>query len=112
MALKFFKANINKSLITWKGKKITGSHTGTIGLYAENWKLKMENIVSGSFDIDTRSITITDIGDPKTKEQFFPVTSSVNDFFAVDKYPSSNYTIINATFTWRKYIQNRWFTYH
>jgi len=96
MALKIFKANINKSLITWKGKKITGSHTGTIGLYGGKLEVENGNIVSGSFDIDTRSITITDIGDPKTKEQFSSHLFS-DDFFAVDKYPSSNYTIINAT---------------
>jgi len=96
MALKHFKANTNESLINWTGKKITGFHTGTINLSGGNLEVENGKIVSGSFDIDTHSIIITDIEDPETNAQFSGHLFS-DDFFAVDKFPSANFTIINAT---------------
>ena len=96
MALKNFKANTKKSLINWTGKKITGSHTGTINLSSGNLEVQDGKIVSGSFDIDTRSIVITDIEDPATNAQFAGHLFS-DDFFAVDKFPIANFTITNVT---------------
>jgi len=95
MALKNFKANTDKSLILWTGKKITGAHTGTIHLSAGNLEVENGKIVSGSFDIDTRSIVISDIKEPKTNAQFSGHLFS-DDFFAVDKFPYANYTIMNT----------------
>ena len=96
MALKHFKANTNKSLINWTGKKITGFHTGTINLVGGDLEVENGKIVSGSFDIDIHSIVISDIEDPKTNAQFSGHLFS-DDFFAVDKFPSANFTIINTT---------------
>jgi len=96
MALKNFKANTKKSLINWTGEKITGFHTGTINLSSGNLEVEDGKIVSGSFDIDTRSIVITDIEDPETNAQFAGHLFS-DDFFAVDKFPTANFTITNVT---------------
>ena len=95
MAIKNFRADTCKSLITWTGKKITGIHTGTVDLYAGNLEMENDRIVGGSFDIDTRSIVVTNIEDPKTNAQFTGHLFS-EDFFAVDKFPTANFTIINA----------------
>ncbi len=84
MAVKNFKTNTNKSLISWTGRKITGRHTGTI------------HIADGSFDIDTRTIMVTDIEDAATRAQFAGHLFA-DDFFAVDKFPTANFTIVNAT---------------
>ena len=96
MALKNFKANTHKSLINWTGKKITGSHTGTINLSAGSLEVENGKIIGGSFDIDAHSIIITDVEDPKTRAQFAGHLFS-DDFFAVDKFPTANFTIINVT---------------
>ena len=96
MAFKNFKANTQKSLINWTGKKVTGSHTGTINLSGGNLELEDGSITGGSFDIDTRSIVITDITDPETNAQFAGHLFN-DDFFAVDKFPTANFTIINST---------------
>ena len=96
MALKNFKANTHKSLINWTGKKIAGIHTGTINLSAGNLEVENGKIVGGSFDIDTHSIVVTNIEDPKTNAQFAGHLFS-DDFFSVDKFPTANFTIINAT---------------
>ena len=96
MALKNFTANTNRSLIHWTGKKITGSHTGTINLSAGNLELEDGKIIGGSFDFDTKSIEITDIEDPKTNKEFKDHLFH-DDFFSVDKFPTSQLLIENAT---------------
>jgi polyisoprenoid-binding protein YceI len=96
MALKNFKVNTQESLINWTGKKITGSHTGTINLASGILEVEDGKIIGGNFDIDTQSILITDIPDPKTNAQFAGHLFS-DDFFAVDKFPTANFSIINAT---------------
>lgn len=96
MALKNFKADTKKSLINWTGKKITGFHTGTINLFDGNLEIENGKIVGGNFNINTRSIAITNIDDPKTNAQFAGHLFS-DDFFAVNKFPTANFTIINST---------------
>ena len=96
MALQNFKANVEASSIKWTGKKVTGIHTGTIGLHSGNLEVEGGIIVGGNFDIDTRSIVITDIKDPETNAQFAGHLLS-DDFFAVDKFPTANFTIMNVT---------------
>ena len=96
MAIKNFKASTQQSLINWTGKKITGFHTGTIKLSDGNLEMENGKIVGGSFDIDTSSIAVTNIDDPKTNAQLEGHLLS-DDFFAVDKFPIANFSIINAT---------------
>ena len=96
MALKKFKANTGISLIRWTGKKVTGAHTGTINLSGGNIEVEDGKITGGNFDIDTRSIVITDIKDAQANAQFAGHLFS-DDFFAVEKFPTANFTITNAT---------------
>ena len=44
--------NISESSVNWKGKKITGSHTGTINFQSGFLTMEGENITGGSFVID------------------------------------------------------------
>jgi polyisoprenoid-binding protein YceI len=96
MALKKFKASTKKSLIKWTGRKITGAHTGTINLFSGILEVEGGQIVGGEFDIDTRSIVITDIEDLETNAQFAGHLFS-DDFFSVEKFPAANFSIINVT---------------
>jgi polyisoprenoid-binding protein YceI len=96
MAIKKFIADPGKSSINWTGKKVTGSHTGTIGLAGGSLEVETGKIISGSFVIDTHSIVITDIEDPSTNAQFAGHLFS-DDFFAVDKFPTANFTITNTS---------------
>ncbi len=96
MALKKFKANTKKSLIKWTGKKVTGVHAGTVNLSSGNLEVEDGQIVGGEFDIDTRSIVVTDIEDAETNAQFAGHLFS-DDFFAVEKFPVAKFSIINVT---------------
>jgi len=96
MALKNFKANTKKSLIKWTGKKVTGVHAGTVNLSSGNLEVEDGQIVGGEFDIDTRSIVVTDIEDAETNAQFAGHLFS-DDFFAVEKFPVAKFSIINVT---------------
>src|ERR1044071_1761798 len=89
MATKKFKANTGISLIRWTGKKITGTHNGTINLSDGFIEVEDGKITGGSFDIDTRSIVITDVKDEQTNAQFAGHLFS-DDFFAVEKFPTAN----------------------
>jgi len=96
MALKKFKANTKKSLIKWTGKKVTGVHAGTVNLSSGNLEVEDGQIVGGEFDIDTRSIVVTDIEDAETNAQFAGHLFS-DDFFAVEKFPAVGEIIVDRT---------------
>jgi len=52
MALKNFKANTQKSLINWTGKKIMGFHTGTINL--SNGTLEVEEGITHALSFEAK----------------------------------------------------------
>lgn len=84
--------NINKSTINWTGKKIGGSHTGEIKIKEGYFEVKNEVVVGGKVVIDMNSITNKDLKDEGSKQKLIGHLKS-NDFFGVEKYPTSNFTI-------------------
>ncbi|MEL6926318.1 MAG: YceI family protein [Bacteroidota bacterium] len=86
-----YKADTAKSIVTWKGYKVTGSHEGTIDL--QNGELVYENgtLKGGSFTIDMASIACTDLsGGMKGKLEGHLKSA---DFFGVDKYPTAKFEV-------------------
>lgn len=88
-----FTVKTDASTIEWKGFKPTGSHNGTIAIDSGVLDITNGNVVGGSFIIDMKSITITDIpaeekGNAKLKGHL-----SSPDFFDVEKYPNAGFTI-------------------
>ncbi|HEY0744876.1 MAG TPA: YceI family protein, partial [Chryseosolibacter sp.] len=65
-----FKIAALASTIEWVGRKVTGSHNGTISLKRGSLFFTDGHLSGGSFVIDTRSILILDIADPATNAQF------------------------------------------
>lgn len=55
--------NINKSVVTWTGNKIGGSHTGGIKVKSGYLVLKQGDITGGEVVMDMNSITNTDLKD-------------------------------------------------
>ncbi|TDG37899.1 YceI family protein [Pedobacter changchengzhani] len=77
----------SKSTVTWIGKKITGSHNGTIMLQSGTLNVNGKNITGGSFVMDMTSIKDAD-GSAKLEGHL-----KAEDFFGVVKFPTSNFVI-------------------
>ncbi len=96
MAGQKFNADINKSTIKWEGKKIGGAHNGAIQLKEGNLTIKNNTITEGNFVIDMKSITNSDVESDEYKAKLVGHLKS-DDFFGVEKYPTSKLTIKEAT---------------
>ncbi len=95
MTTKTFKIVANQSNIEWTGKKVTGSHNGTIAITAGTLLLNDHKLSGGNFIIDTSSIKILDITDPATNAQFAGHLFS-EDFFAIERFPEASFVITDA----------------
>lgn len=84
---KFIVLN-NQSSIEWLGKKVTGSHNGTIDIKEGAIVLKDGQLAEGKFVIDTTSIKILDVADPALNTQFAGHLAS-DDFFSSEKHPEA-----------------------
>ena len=80
------------SSITWLGKKVTGQHTGTINLHSGELILNEGKLAGGSFTVDMASLENKDLTDPEYKGKLEKHLKS-DDFFAVEKYPTSKFEI-------------------
>ena len=88
--------NIEKSDVTWTGKKIGGSHTGHVDIKSGFLVLGKHVIEDGEVVINMNSITNTDLKDPGTNAKLVGHLKS-DDFFSVEKYPTAFFKITDAT---------------
>lgn len=95
MDTKNFKVNSEKSLVEWIGRKVTGAHNGTIEVKEGTFAFENNNLSSGKFVIDTRSIKILDIDDAETNAQFAGHLAS-DDFFNSDQFPDAVFEITHT----------------
>lgn len=82
-----YTVDITKSNITWFGKKITGSHNGTIAIQSGKLNIDGKNITGGTFTIDMNSLKDVD-GSAKLENHL-----KSDDFFGVAKFPTSTFVI-------------------
>lgn len=82
-----YKVDTEKSSLTWVGKKLTGSHNGTIDLTSGNLLFEGKKLVGGNFTIDMPTIKDADKSD-KLEGHL-----KADDFFGVDKFASANLII-------------------
>lgn len=87
--------NIKESQVIWKGKKVTGSHTGTIQLKDGHIKIEDGQLLGGEFLMDMASIKVTDLtGENKEKLEGHLKSE---DFFGVEKHPTSKLVITSVS---------------
>ena len=89
------KVDIKKSNIKWQGKKITGEHSGTIGVKDGNLDISNGKITGGKIVIDMQSMVNTDIADDNGKTRLINHLKS-DDFFAVTNFPTAELVISNV----------------
>ena len=76
-----------ESTVTWKGYKVTGSHTGTINLESGSLSFDGDKLVGGEFVVDMATLISTDLeGEYKGKLEGHLKS---DDFFGVAKNPTS-----------------------
>ncbi len=86
-----------ESTVTWKGYKVTGSHTGTINLQSGSLSFENDKLVGGEFVVDMTSLISTDLeGEYKGKLEGHLKS---DDFFGVENHPTSKlvFTGVKAT---------------
>ena len=77
-----------KSSINWIGKKVTGSHEGTIGIKSGNLVFAKDKLKGGTFVVDMPTIIVTDLAPGKGKEDLEGHLKA-NDFFGTAKFPTA-----------------------
>lgn len=83
------------STIHWLGSKPTGEHEGFISISEGKFSLKDGKIAEGKFDIDMKSIVVTDLeGEDKDKLEahLMGTTEGAEDhFFHVTEFPAATF---------------------
>lgn len=82
-----YKVDIEKSILTWVGKKLTGSHNGTIDLQSGNLLFDGKKLSGGDFAINMATIKDAD------KSAKLEGHLKADDFFGTDKFATSTFTI-------------------
>jgi polyisoprenoid-binding protein YceI len=86
---------LDKSTVTWKGYKVTGSHHGTINLQSGYLTFNGDDLVSGNFVIDMSTITCLDLeGEYKGKLEGHLKS---DDFFGVETYSTATLTFTEVS---------------
>ncbi|WP_258103399.1 YceI family protein [Marinoscillum sp. MHG1-6] len=89
-----YSVDTEESSIAWVGKKVTGQHNGSIEVQSGTLKLEEGKLVGGSFTVDMTSLVSEDLeGEWKSKLEGHLKS---DDFFGVEKYPTSNFVIKKA----------------
>lgn len=86
------KIDSEKSSITWLGKKVTGQHSGTIGIKSGELIMHDDKLEGGSFIIDMTTIAVTDLKAGQGKEKLEGHLNS-DDFFGVETNPEASLKI-------------------
>ena len=89
--------DVEKSKVTWKGYKVTGSHEGTISLKEGYLDFEGDKLTGGMFVVDMTTINTTDLsGDMKGK-----LDGHLNsaDFFGVEEHKTSTLKITDVKAT-------------
>jgi len=90
-----FNVDKSASKILWKGEKVTGFHTGEIMVSSGSFQVEGNKVVGGSFEVDMKSMTCTDLKDKMAEKLVGHLKS--DDFFGVEKFATSKLSIKKIT---------------
>lgn len=84
------------SSVTWTGSKPGGKHMGKFNISKGMLKVNNGNIEAGTFTIDMKSLTVTDLQPGKGKEDLEGHLSN-GDFFDTGKYPTGTFVVTGCS---------------
>lgn len=85
----------SESTINWTGKKVTGSHQGTLSFSDGYLVFDGDKITGGEFTVDMTSLKVTDLEAGKGKEKLEGHLNS-DDFFGVKNHPTAKLVVKKA----------------
>ncbi|MBB2149694.1 YceI family protein [Pedobacter gandavensis] len=88
-----YKVDASKSSVTWIGKKLTGSHNGTINLQSGTLAFNGKKLTGGNFVMDMNSIKDAD------KSANLENHLKSEDFFGTEKFPTATFVVKKITGT-------------
>lgn len=91
-----YKVDAAKSSLKWNAKKVTGEHSGTIGLSSGSIIVDGTTLKGGSFVADMTSMVCTDITDAGYNAKLMGHLKS-DDFFSVEKHNKATFKITKVT---------------
>ncbi|MBK8503675.1 MAG: YceI family protein [Saprospiraceae bacterium] len=91
------KVDVTKSEVIWTGKKVTGSHHGTIKLKEGSLMMEGGMLKGGSFAIDMTSIANVDLAGKDSQPKLEGHLKSA-DFFNVAEYPTADLDITSVVY--------------
>ncbi|MBC7916057.1 MAG: YceI family protein [Pyrinomonadaceae bacterium] len=94
-ATETFKLDTKSSSLEWVAGKVGGSHKGVIKLSSGNLVLENKKLQGGEFVTDMTTIVITDLKGSSNLSLLKHLKGE--DFFSVEKHPSSNFKITSVT---------------
>ena len=92
-----YKVDTTASVIEWKGTKKVGSfHNGDIKVQSGDIIVEKNQIKSGQFTVDMKTITNKDLTDADYNKKLVGHLSN-EDFFNVTKFPTSTFKLTSVT---------------
>ena len=91
-----YKLQPQLSTLGWEGKAVTHGHNGTMQFSDGELLVKDASIVGGIVTVNMKTMVATDIKDAETQGKFVGHMSS-DDFFGVEKFPTSTFKIVSVT---------------
>jgi polyisoprenoid-binding protein YceI/rhodanese-related sulfurtransferase len=85
---KSYQIDCEKSLVTWTGRNLSGSHTGNLAISHGELAIEQGQLTGGRIVIDMKSITNTDLQGTDYVTLLISHLLS-EDFFEVSRYPSA-----------------------
>ena len=94
---KTYNVDAKQSKAAWTGKKVTGEHTGNVEVSSGNLLVTENKLTSGTFTLNLASLTVTDIPEADKNAKLVEHLKN-DDFFATNKYPTSQFVITKSVF--------------
>ncbi|GAC1375398.1 MAG: YceI family protein [Hymenobacter sp.] len=91
-----YKLQPQLSTLGWDGKAVTHGHSGTMQFTDGELLVKGNALVGGTVTVNMKTIKATDIADVENQTKFVGHMSS-DDFFGVEKNPTSTFKIVSVT---------------